>query len=82
MMKNEYLYKTVGASPHPTIMDIICSYKSLTARECKKNGFADKLFQTSFFDHIIRDREDYEKHLKYIHENPIRRYYDELYSKE
>ena len=37
-----------GASPHPTITDIVCAYKSLTTRECKKNGFDGKLFQTSF----------------------------------
>ncbi len=63
---------TAGASPRPTVMDIICSYKSLTTRECKKNGFEGKLFQTSFFDHIIRNREDYEKHIKYIYENPMK----------
>ena len=68
-----------GASPRPTIMDIICAYKSLTTRECKKEGFHNKLFQTSFYEHIIRDREDYETRRKYIYENPSRWYYDELY---
>ena len=48
-----------GASPRPTIMDIVCAYKSLTSRACKKNGFSDKLFQTSFYEHIIRCEEDY-----------------------
>ena len=37
--------------------------------------------QTSF-EHIIRDREDYEEIVKYIYENPIRWYYDELYTEE
>ena len=71
--------ETVGASP-PTIMDIICAYKSLTARECKKIGFDDKLFQKSFYEHIIRDRKDYEEITRYIYENPMRWYYDELYT--
>ena len=71
-----------GASPRPTITDIVCAYKSLTTRECKKNGFDGKLFQTSFYEHIIRGREDYEELVKYICENPIRWYYDELYSEE
>ena len=39
-----------GASPRPTITDIVCAYKSLTTRECKKNGFDGKLFQTSFYE--------------------------------
>ncbi len=71
-----------GASPRPTIMDILCTYKSLTTRECKKIGFNGKLFQTSFFEHIIRDRKDYETRIKYIHENPMRWYYDELYEEK
>ena len=74
--------EAAGASPRPTITDIVCAYKSLTTRECKKNGFDGKLFQTSFYEHIIRNRKDYEEIVKYIYENPIRWYYDELYIEE
>ena len=74
--------EAAGASPRPTIMDIICAYKSLITKECKKNGYTEKLFQTSFYEHIIRGREDYEEIAKYIYENPIRWYYDELYTEE
>ena len=74
--------ETAGASPRPTITDIVCAYKSLATRECKKNGFDGQLFQTSFYEHIIRGREDYEEIVKYIYENPIRWYYDELYTEE
>ena len=73
---------SAGASPRPTIIDAICAYKSLTTRECKKFGMAEKLFQTSFYEHIIRDREDYEEIVKYIHENPTRWHYDELYAEK
>ena len=76
------LEEDAGASPRPTIMDIVCAYKSLTTRECRKNGFQEKLFQTSFFEHIIRNRQDYDEHMKYIYENPMRWYYDELYTEE
>ena len=71
-----------GASPRPTIMDIVCVYKSITTIECKKNGLDGKLFQASFYDHVIRDQKDYEAITKYIYENPIRWLYDELHSKE
>ncbi len=74
--------ETAGASPRPTIMDIVCAYKSLTTRECKRNGFNGKLFQTSFHDHVIRGREDYDEIANYICENPIRWFYDELYAEE
>jgi len=74
--------ETAGASPRPTIMDIVCVYKSLTTRECKKNGLLGKLFQTSFYEHIIRCQDDYDEIRKYIHENPMRWNYDELYTEK
>ena len=74
--------EAAGASPRPTIMDIVCAYKSLTTRECKKNGFYGKLFQTSFYEHIIRGQEDYDEIAKYIYENPMQWYCDELYAEE
>ena len=75
-LKNE----AAGASPRPTIMDIVCTYKSLTARACKQAGFVGKLFQTSFYEHIIRDRKDYDEIAKYIYENPAKWEFDELHS--
>ena len=71
--------QAAGASPRPTIMDVVCAYKSLTSIQCKKNGFSTKIFQTSFYEHVIRDRRDYDEIVKYIDENPMRWYYDELY---
>ncbi len=53
-------------------MDVICAYKSLTTRKCKEIKPIDKLFQTSFHEHILRGREDYEETVRYIHENPMR----------
>ncbi|MBQ1862762.1 MAG: hypothetical protein II149_04520 [Clostridia bacterium] len=67
--------EAAGASPRPTLMDIVCTYKSLTTRECRKLGFTGKLFQTSFFEHVIRSRDDYIDTVKYIRENPSKRYF-------
>ena len=74
--------ETAGASPRPTVMDIVCAYKSLTTIECKKNGFREQLFQTSFYEHVIRGREDYNEIVKYIRENPMWWCFDELYSEK
>lgn len=60
-----------GASPCPTLSDIICSFKSLTTIECRKNGYNNPiLFQSSFHDHIIRGEEDYKMIYNYIESNP------------
>ena len=72
--------EAAGASPRPTIMDIVCAYKSLTTIECRKHGFDEKLFQTSFFEHIIRNEKDYDEIIKYIGENPYYWHQDKLYT--
>ena len=62
-----------GASPCPTISDIICSFKSLTTRACNKSdNKPQKIFQTSFHDHIIRNEKDYQKIWEYIDTNAIK----------
>ncbi len=62
-----------GASPCPTISDVICAFKSLTTKLCKKEGLKEhKLFQSSFHDHIIRCEKDYKKIWEYIDTNVLR----------
>ena len=58
-------------------------YVKMNASKEIHNRFGKtNLWQRGFHDHIIRSKEDYEEHLKYIHENPMRWYYDELYADE
>ena len=42
----------------------------------------ENVLQRSFHDHVIRNRDDYNKIYKYIYENPLRWRYDRLYSEE
>ena len=74
--------ETSGASPCPTLSDIICTYKSLTTRFCKQKQDIHKLFQTSFHDHIIRDEQDYLKIWEYIDSNPLKWKEDCFYTEE
>ena len=76
------LSQTAGASPRPTMTDIVCAYKSLTTRECKKVKPIDKLFQTSFYEHVVRGQEDYDEIAEYIVNNPKKWELDKLYAKE
>ena len=71
-----------GASPSPTLDDIVCAFKSLTSRSCKKRFGIEKMFQRSSAEHIVRDKEDYETRRKYIYENPTRWYYKHLNTEE
>lgn len=70
--------------PSPTVDAAMGWLKYQATKEI--NAIRDKagsrVFQRSFFDHIIRNYDDYYGIQKYIYENPKRWYYDELYSEE
>ena len=50
-----------------TVSHFVSTFK----RFCNKE-YGETIWQRYFHDHIIRNREDYEEHLRYIHENPMR----------
>ena len=61
---------TAGASPCPTLSNIVCAFKSMTTRKCHLIKPNIKIWQTSFHDHIIRGEDDYLKIWNYIDTNP------------
>ena len=63
-----------GASPRPTLSDVICAFKSLATHSA-----GQKIWQTSFHDHIIRDENDLLTHWRYIEDNPLRWADDDYY---
>jgi len=69
-------------TPVPTRANSAFSqFISTFKRFCNKE-YGENIWQARAYDHIIRNREDYEEHLRYIYENPIRWKFDELYTKE
>jgi len=38
------------------------------------------IWQKRFIDHVIRNRQDYEEHAKYIYENPLKWHFNKLYT--
>ncbi len=70
-------------TPVPTNIEranAICSqFVSTFKRFCNKE-YGENIWQARFNDHIIRNRNDCEEHIKYIYENPMHWYYDELYT--
>ena len=78
IIEDNNLSNSGGASPSPTLNDVVCSFKSLTARACKQKYGIEKLFQRSYAEHIIRDYKDYETRKAYIQQNPVRWYCKQL----
>ena len=46
--------KAGGASPSPTLNNVVCAFKSLTSRSCKQKFGIEKMFQRSSAEHIVR----------------------------
>jgi REP element-mobilizing transposase RayT len=70
----------------PTIGNIIGAFKSLVTNEClkifkSKNEYLGKLWQHNYYEHIIRDHNDYARIAGYIADNPANWANDDLYDK-
>ncbi len=68
-------------NPSPTVTSVVGWLKYCVTREINlpKNK-AERVFQRSFYDHVVRGRDDYEEIFRYVYENPARWKADELYN--
>ena len=66
--------ETAGASPRPTLMQVVGVFKSLTTRRWnqKMGRSGPTLWQPGYYEHIIRDDNDLLFHWPYIDQNPGR----------
>lgn len=69
--------ETARVAPTATVGAIVGAYKSLVANKwltvCKSNNvFMGRLWQRNYYEHIIRDENDYLTKWQYIDENPAR----------
>ncbi|MBQ5648768.1 MAG: transposase [Clostridia bacterium] len=62
---------------HSTVSSFVSTFK----RFCNKE-YGTNIWQRHFYDHIIRNLEDYRKHKNYILENPRHWHLDELDSQD
>ena len=65
-----------------SVISKIIGYIKMNASKEIHNRYGNvTVWQRGSHDHIIRNREDYDEHIKYIYENPTRWEFDELYNK-
>jgi REP element-mobilizing transposase RayT len=56
-----------------SLSKVIQAFKSLVAKEFRESlGVKDKIWQRSFYDHIIRNEKDYLEKKRYILNNPLK----------
>ncbi|MCL2370897.1 MAG: transposase [Firmicutes bacterium] len=65
-----------SGTPAPTISKVVGSMKSYVAK------IYGNVWQKGFYDHIIRNQNDYDSILNYIDTNPDKRLEDEYYNNE
>lgn len=69
----EHFHGLIGPGESGRTFGGLCgAFKSLSTREYW-NWYDGKLWQRQFFDHIIRNQQDFEETLEYIRMNPVRR---------
>ena len=63
-----------GASPSPTLHQILGSFKSITTIEINRlqGTQGQKIWQRSAYEHIVRNEQDFNSISKYMAENPLR----------
>jgi len=69
----EHLHFTIAVESEKSIIGLVQAFKSLATKESYRFGLKGKIFQTRFYDHFPRTWEDFEKHVRYILENPVRK---------
>ncbi len=71
-----------SGTPYPTKQNSTLSrFVSTLKRFCNKH-YGQNIWQKSYNDHIIRNKEDYQQHIQYIYQNPMQWYFDELFVEE
>ena len=60
---------------------VVSRFVSTFKRFCNKE-YGQNIWQSRSYDHVIRDQEDFDKHLQYIYENPFGWQKDEFYAEE
>ena len=73
----------------PTISHIVQEFKRFSTIEFIKlvkkgllSNFDGKVWQRGFYDHIIRNQDDYNEIFKYIEENPLKWENDRFFKKQ
>src|SRR5438067_11446120 len=68
----DHLHLLLSPSGQTSISDFVRVFKSLSVRLAWRHGHQGKLWQESFYDHFLRKDEDFQRHIEYILNSPVR----------
>jgi len=69
----EHYHVLLSLEKANSISSVVRKVHSLFSREYRKaTGFRGRIWQRRFYDHVIRNDEDWLTKMQYIHDNPVR----------
>ena len=73
---DDHLHWLVQTSAHTSASALVSRFKQNVFHARRTFGWPhQQLWQKRFYDHIIRDQDDFRQHMDYIHYNPVRHGY-------
>ena len=68
----DHLHWLIKPAPGTNFSAVVTALKRRLSFELKTDGQAGPFWQPRFYDHLIRDADDLQRHLDYIHYNPVK----------
>jgi len=69
----DHYHVLVTLTGAPSISNVVRRVHSAFGRIVRSRGFGGgRVWQRRFYDHVVRDDEDWRTRLTYLHENPVR----------
>ncbi len=73
VMPDHVHFFAADSARQTTLSEFMGRWKEWTAKYCNRRlAYSTPLWQSEFFDHVIRSKEKYSETLQYLAENPIR----------
>ena len=77
-----HVHAIIAIENNVSLLRIVGQYKMSVTKEIHRNNKKLLVWQRSFYDHVIRNQEDYQRIWKYILGNPQNWHQDRLYVEE
>ena len=74
VLLNDHLHLMLSPVTGVAIPDLVGSFKRavLARLSCESHGHGNRLWQRRYYDHVVRDSDDFARHLDYLHFNPVK----------
>jgi putative transposase len=69
---HDHLHWILFPEPETNFSDLVAAIKRDVTWRLKESGRIGPFWQKRFYDHIIRDDDDFARHLDYVHFNPVK----------